>query len=129
MSALCKELQFLFGTGTLGVTRVSDWVTNNNTLGDDFTRQRAYKEIRLLFPYRKETHPRIFNFIGLQDLDQALDEGLTKWKTEEEKMDPEEFEEEQGPTTSQAARNSLRALYGASPVSTRLSMSNSADIY
>ena len=36
MAALCKKLQFLFGAGTLGVTRVASWVTNNNTLGDYF---------------------------------------------------------------------------------------------
>jgi hypothetical protein len=129
MAALCKELQFLFGAGTLGVTRVASWVTNNSTLGDDFTRQRAYKEIRLLFPFRKETHHRIYNFFGLEELDQALDDGLTKWECEEERLDQDDFEEERGPSTSQAARNSLRALYGASPSSTRaFSMSNSADI-
>ena len=129
MKALQRELQFLFGNNTLGVTRVNAWLENNDKLGVAFTRQMAYKEIRMLFPFRKETHSRVYQFLALPELDQALEEGLCKWDEEEEYAgEPaEDSEDEQMPSTSQAARNSLRALYGGNSHFESLSMSNSAN--
>jgi len=112
MEALQRELEFLFGKRTLGVTRVSDWLEQNAALGVDFTRQRAFKEIRLLFPFKKETHSRVYQFFLLPELDQALDDGLMQWNGESGQATQEADSEEELPSTSAAARNSLRALYG-----------------
>lgn len=112
MKALHRELAFLFGDGTLGVTRVSEWLEHESTMGDKFTRQRAFKEIRLLFPYRKETHSRIYQFFLLPELDQALDDGLTEWNEEGRADADPESDDDLTPSTSASTKTSLRALYG-----------------
>ena len=107
---LHKETSFLFGKETMGVKKIGKWLEAEKGPKGQFTRQVAFKMIRELFPYKKETHGKIFEFFQLAKLDNELDEGLDRWNGEEEERSDLELSEneEEGPNP----RMTLMAMYG-----------------
>ena len=112
MEALYKETSFLFGQNTMGVKKIGKWLEAESEKGGSFTRQVAFKMIRELFPFKKETHARIYEFFQLKKLDQELDEGLGRWSNDTEQQNSLELSEneEEGPNP----RMTLMAMYRGS---------------